>query len=141
MKVSVENIAKEGGVLRNDALPGLAVHGAMDYSNGFGFMVFGKSRIGDPRQMSGVYQRRVTGYNQYGRSPLRERRTYFVKMRSYAPTNPRTPTQQAHRQKFADAWVSWHNLTTSEKAVYNERATKEGRRGAFLYVSEYLKTH
>lgn len=125
--------------LAGRTMAGLAQTGAMDYSNGFGFAVCGKSRLGDDRQQGGIYQKRVTGYNQFGRNPDRPRRSYYVKMRSYAPTNPRTPAQQARRNKFADARAAWAVLDDNLKIKYNKRATKQGRYGWRLFVSEYMK--
>lgn len=127
------------GLLAGDTMAGLAQTGAMDYSNGFGFAVFGRSRFGDHRPQGGIYQKRVTGYNQYGRNPNRPRKVYYVKMRSYAPTNPRTPEQQAGRTKFANARAAWASLDEDLKKKYNRRANRRGRLGWRLFMSEYLK--
>lgn len=141
MKVKPIGFGGEAALLSGDAMAGLEVRGAMDYSNGFGFAVMGKSRLGDSRMMGGVYQKRVTGYNNTGRIAGRPRRVYFVKMRSYAPTNPQTVAQQANRAKFADARAEWAGLTAVEKSVYNRRANRMGRVGWRLFMSEYLKSH
>lgn len=133
-----------GGVEAIDqgqVMAGLEQRGKMDYSNGLGFMVLGKSRLGDPRMISGIFQSRVAGYNQFTGPPEAPRRRYFVKMRSYAPTNPQTTEQQANRFKFADAVIAWQGLTTEQKANYNVTASRQGRLGRWLFMSEYLKSH
>lgn len=133
-----------GGIpalLRGESMPGLRTTGALDYSNGFGFAVLGKSRLGDSRMQGGVYQKRRTGYNQYTGKPGPRAKTYYVKMRSYAPTNPRTPKQQAHRSIFADAVAAWASLTNEQKRAYNERAHRQGRVGRNLFISEFLQAH
>jgi len=129
------------GFMAGDVMAGLQQRGQMDYSNGFGFAVCGKSRFGDSRLQGGIYQKRVRGYNNHTGPPTGDHKTYFVKMRSYAPTNPQTASQQANRTKFADACTAWFSLTTEQKRVYNVRANKRGRVGRWLFMSEYLKTH
>jgi len=110
-------------------------------SAGLGAMRVGRSKIGDDNLAQGIYQRRVTGYNQYGRNPDRPRRSYYVKMRTYAPTNPRTPAQQANRQKLLDANEAWKALTVVEKSVYNERGKRQNRIGRMIFISWYMKSH
>lgn len=129
------------GLLAGDTMAGISQTGKMDYSNGFGFAVMGKSRMGDDRPQGGIYQKRVTGYNQYGRNPNRPRKVYYVKMRSYAPTQRNTPEQLATKNNFRDARASWASLDEDLKAKYNKRAAKQGRLGWRLYMSEYLKSH
>lgn len=134
----------EGGfdaVLDGSAMGGLAQTGRMNQSNGFGFGTFGSGRFGQIHNNGGIYQKRVTGYNQTGIIPGRPRISYYVKMRSYAPTNPRTEEQQSRRMLFAEARAAWSSLTDSEKRVYNQRATRQGRFGWRLFMSEYLKSH
>lgn len=123
------------------AVPVLAIKRRMGQSNGFGFATFGTARLGQSMNFGGIYQKRVTGYNQTGRIPGRKRKTYYVKMRSYAPTNPNTERQIARRTVFANAWQAWHELTDEEKSVYNKRANKINRVGWRLFISEYLKSH
>ena len=113
----------------------------MGQSNGFGFGTFGTARLGQDMNFGGIYQKRVTGYNQTGRIAGRPRKTYYVKMRSYAPTNPNTEGQLARRAVFADAWTAWHALTDEQKHVYNTRGTKLNRVGWRIFISEYLKSH
>lgn len=113
----------------------------LGWGNGFGFMRFGDAKFGDSNRSAGIYQRRVTGYNQYGRNPNRPRKGYYVKMRKYRPTNPQTPAQQAQRQKMTDAILAWQGLTIPQQEVYNKRAIKQGRAGYLLFRSEYLRSH
>lgn len=119
----------------------LKQRGIVGRSCGFGNGRFGSTWLGDNRFFSGIFQKRVTGYNQTGRIAGRPRRTYYVRMKSYRPSNPNTPAQQAARQKFRDALNGWTLLTAVEKSVYNKRGTRRGLYGRSVYVSEYLKNH
>lgn len=113
----------------------------LGWGNGFGFIRFADAKFGDSNRSAGIYQRRVTGYNQMGRIAGRVRKGYYVKMRKYRPTNPQTPAQQAQRQKMTDAILAWQGLTNEQQSVYNKRAIKQGRAGYLLFRSEYLKSH
>lgn len=113
----------------------------LGWGNGFGFIRFADAKFGDSNRSAGIYQRRVTGYNQTGRIAGRPRKGYYVKMRKYRPTNPQTTAQQAQRQKMTDAIISWQGLTNEQQSEYNKRAIKQGRAGYLLYRSEYLKSH
>ena len=124
-----------------EVMAGLQVRGRLDQSNGYGFGVLGAARLGEPRRHGGIYQRRRYGYNNITGPPRGNKGIYFVKMRSFAPNNPRTTLQQAHRQKFADGMTAWKNLTAPEKNAYNERANRKGRLGRWLFMSDYLKSH
>lgn len=141
MKVKAIGFGGVDAILQGQVMPGLQTRKKLSYSNGFGFAVMGKSRLGDDRFGGGIYQKRVYGYNQYTGAPPPKNRVYFVKMRSYAPTNPRTVEQQAHRAVFADAVAAWAALTDEEKTTYNRLASKRGRVGRNLFMSEYLRTH
>lgn len=99
----------------------------------------GYSKYGEANVFAGVYQRRVTGYNQHGRNPERPRREYFVRMRNPLGRNPRTVEQQANRSKFAEACSSWNELTPEEKSVYNRRGKRRNRIGRNLFISEYMR--
>lgn len=129
------------GLLSGDTMAGIHQTGKMDYSNGYGFAVLGRSRLGDHRPQGGIYQKRVSGYNQYGRSETKPRRVYYVKMRSYAPTQRNTPAQLATKNNFRDGRAAWAALSDTEKNKYNKRAARKGRYGWRLFMSEYLKSH
>lgn len=119
----------------------MGMRGKLGTSSGCGFAVCGRSLSGNDAANAGIYQGRVTGYNKYGRSPGRKRKRYYVLMRNYAPTNPRTVPQQSNRTKFADAVAEWMSLTTEQKSVYNERGAKQSRHGKNLFISEYMRSH
>jgi hypothetical protein len=120
---------------------GFRIHGKLGWSGGFGFGRFGGMRFGEKRRIGGIYQRRRRGYNNHTGPPGPNTETYFVLMRSYQPTNPQTVPQQANRAKITAGVIAWQSLTTEQKHVYNERASKNSRRGYNLFMSEYLKTH
>ncbi len=127
------------GVLNGTTMAGIRQTGTIRRGDGFGFIRLGHSALGASAYIGGVYQRRVTGYNNTGRKAHLPRKTYYVKMRYYRPTNPRTPAQQAGRSKFADAVAGWKALSPAEKQLYNTRGSRLGRRGRNLYISEFMR--
>lgn len=64
-----------------------------------------------------------------------------IKMKFYKPSNPRTPEQQANRNKFADAMRAWRDLTPELKAWYNIEANKYKLYGVNLFLKNYLLTN
>lgn len=129
------------GVLNGETMAGITQRKKTGRSSGLGSMRVGFSYLGDFRFFQGVYQKRVTGYNHKGRIVGRPRRSYYVRMRSYRPTNPRTELQQANRQKMTDACEAWKNLTVVDKSDYNKRGKRQNRIGRMIFISEYLKSH
>lgn len=128
-------------IMNGEVMGGITQRKKTGRSSGLGCMRVGFSFLGDSRLFQGVYQKRVTGYNHKGRIASRPRRSYYVRMRSYRPTNPRTELQQANRQKMADACEAWKSLTVVEKSVYNERGQRLNRIPRMIFISEYLKSH
>jgi hypothetical protein len=122
-----------------EVMAGIHQTGKMDYSNGYGFAVCGSSRYGDHRLQGGIYQKRVTGYNHTGRIPGRPRKVYYVKMRSYAPTQRDTPAQLATKNNFRAARAAWGALDDAEKTKWQRKAARHGRLGWRLFMSEYLR--
>ena len=100
-----------------------------DFFLGFGVSgKLGKPMGPDPFNVHGIYQMRMT---KRGKVP--------IKMKFYVPTNPRTPAQQANRQKFADAQAAWMALTLPEKLVYTTRAKRRFMFGWGLFIREYYQ--
>lgn len=139
VKLKPHEMADQGGLLDGTHNIALAAHGSIGYGSGYGFARRGISKFGDTRRFTGIYQKRNTGYNQHGYIPGKPKRTYYVRMRPYRPTNPRTEAQQANRTKFADANVAWPLLTEDERAKYNAIGKKRGRTGRSLFISWYMK--
>ena len=139
--VKVLPIGQKGveGILNGETMAGIRQTGSIRRGDGFGFIRLGHSTFGTIAHVGGVYQKRVTGYNNTGRKAHLPRNAYYVRMRYYRPTNPNTPAQQAGRSKFADAVAGWAALTAAEKEEYNKRAHKHSRRGRNLYISEYMR--
>lgn len=125
-------------ILNGETMAGLRQTGKIKRGDGLGFIRFGHSAFGSSHYFGGIYQKRNTGYNDKGYKPGAARKTYYVKMRYYRPTNPNSPAQQAGRSKFADAVASWQGLPASEQAKYNRRAQRHSRRGRNLYISEFM---
>lgn len=55
--------------------------------------------------------------------------------------NPRTPEQQANRQKFRNAVDAWHDLTQEEKDEYKDKVGFRCMTGYNLFCQEYLNNH
>lgn len=63
-----------------------------------------------------------------------------IKMKFYTPSNPRTPAQQANRQKFAAAMLAWRSLTPEQREWYNKEGEKLKLYGVNLFLRNYLST-
>lgn len=139
VKLKAHEMADAEGLLNGTHNIAIEAHGKLGTGSGYGFARRGISQFGDQRRFTGIYQKRNTGYNQHGYIPGKPKRTYYVRMRPYRPTNPRTVPQQANRSKFADACAAWPLLTDDEKAKYNAIGKKRGRPGRSLFISWYMK--
>lgn len=126
------------GILSGKTTPGYQVHGSLGRGTGYGFIRRGNGIYGEDVPVGGIYQRRVTGYNQAGRNPNDPRREYFVRMRNYRPTNPQTIPQQANRVTFAGAVAAWQAMTEEERLPWVKRASKKSRRGRNLFIQEFM---
>jgi len=90
----------------------------------------GKLGSPDPLGVYGIYRvRSIKGTQRTEKMPF------------YKPTNPRTPAQQANRQKFADAMFAWKNLTELEKERYNKEAKSKMLFGWNVFIKEYFAMH
>lgn len=140
VKVRPIGVGGVDGIYNGTVMAGIRQRKRLGKSCGFGFLRFGYSPYGDSRYFQGIYQKRVTGYNHTGRIAGRKRKAYYVKMRYYRPTNPKTPFQQENRSKFAEAVSGWAALTPEEQAVYIKRGKRAGRVGRNLFISEFMKS-
>jgi len=141
VKVSTSLTGLQNGQLKHNEIPALAIRGRAGVGSGLGFMVCGRARLGNSIPGGGIYRRGLSGYNQNTDNPSTRRKTIIVKMREYAPTNPRSIAQQTNRGKFADAIAAWQALTDEQKHDYNQRVKRRGLDGYRLFISEYLKSH
>ncbi|MFA5153048.1 MAG: hypothetical protein WC554_10840 [Clostridia bacterium] len=105
----------------------------------YGWTMFGWSQFGEEIEQCGVYQKRYvqTKYVELG-DKLRGR-SYICKMRPCWPTNVYHANRQAWRAVFAGGIAAWQALTTPQKNEYRHRATRRGKRGFDLFMSEYMK--
>lgn len=138
VKLKPLNVAGVEGLLNGEASPAIAITGNIGNGNGYGFARRGNALYGDSRGVAGIYQKRYTGYNQHGYIPGKKRAPYYVRMRFYRPTNPRTVAQQANRTKFQEAVENWQAMDDAQRAPYKARASRKGRRGRNLYIQEYM---
>lgn len=75
------------------------------------------------RVRPGIYQRQVTGKGHKKRwNPY------------YKPYDPKTPAEQANRNRFRLCMEAWNALTPEAKADYNKRARIRGLHGNNLFV-------
>lgn len=130
-------VDKNTGEIMN--VPAARISKKLGAGAGYGFADLGKSEYGDNRWWAGTYQKRVTGYNRYGRNPKRKRKTYTVRMGDCTPGNPRTYLQQLGRRKMRLVQLWWQDLTIEQKTNYNKRGTGTPRNGYNIFTSEQLK--
>lgn len=127
-----------GGILDGTTTPGAEISGKLGRGAGYGFTRRGFGVYGETQRVGGIYQKRLTGYNQTGRIPSLARRQYFVRMRNYRPTNPQTEPQQANRATFADAVAAWQGMDAAQRQPYIDRAIRKSRRGRNLFIQEFM---
>ena len=139
MRIRQKMAAGAGDLAAGEFPPAIALRGRIGRSAGLGNVALGVSDYGETRGLGGIYQKRVTGYNNKGRIPGRPRRTYYVRMRSYSSPNPNTPKQQAIRGALAAAVQAWRELTELQQKQYNERGIRCNRQGRHIFYSEYIK--
>lgn len=130
-------VDKNTGEIMN--VPAARISKKLGAGAGYGFVDLGKSEYGDNRWWAGTYQKRVTGYNRYGRNPKRKRKTYTVRMADCTPGNPRTYMQQLGRRKMRLITIWWQGLTTEQKTNYNKRGTGTPRNGYNIFTSDQMK--
>lgn len=75
----------------------------------------------------GVYQMR-----RYGKNVV------CVREKFYEPSNQSQPNKVASQLKFADAVLSWQNLTSIKKKRYNELAVGRHFSGYNLFIRDYM---
>lgn len=130
-----------GKVMYDRSMLALSARGKIGRGGGFGVARFSYALYGGSAAGGRVYRRAVSGYNRYGKSATKRRRTHYVGMKYYRPTNPQTPAQQEQRAKMTAAVAEWNVLTAVEKSRYNERGKRANKIGRNLFISWYLKNH
>lgn len=138
VKLKTLDEATTEDILNGTAAPAIQIRGKIGYGSGFGFARRGDGRFGENRGPGGVYQRRYTGYNQHGYIPGKKRVPYYIRMRKYRPTNPRTVEQQGNRNKFREAVEAWQLMPEEEKIVWKTRAVRKSRRGRNVFIQWFM---
>lgn len=128
---------KKGGV--EGSMMALSLRGKLTRASGFGWATFGDAWFDDINLMGGTYQRRNTGYNNLGYSPKREKKTYYIVARDMTSSNPRTPAQQAQRNKMKLAVEAWQQVPEEERKIWNRRGAKRGVYGYHAFLKWKLK--
>lgn len=138
VKLKTLDKATTEDILNGKATPAIAIAGNLGRGSGYGFARRGDGVYGECEGVGGIYQRRWTGYNQHGYIPGKKKRAYYVRMRFYRPSNPRTELQQAGRMKFQQAVAAWQEMSDAQRAPYKARAVRKGRRGRNLFIQEFM---
>lgn len=138
VKLKPLNEAGVEGLLNGEAAPAIRITGNIGRGSGYGFARNGNAEYGAAPSPGGIYQKRYTGYNQTGYVPGKKRTPYYIRMRTYTPTNPRTELQQSGRNKFAQAVAAWQAMDEAQRAVWKARAVKKSRRGRNLFIQNFM---
>lgn len=93
-----------------------------------GVFPVGIGEVGDVSEFNGIYQKRRG-----------ENGVTIAKLPWFVTKNPRTIPQQANRGKFGNAVAAWHNLTESERIVYNIESKKTRGTGFNLFIKNYMR--
>ena len=88
----------------------------------------GRYGIEDRHNLLGVY--RTTPY----RSGKKVQRHPF-----YRPRNPRSPAQQANRQRFLNVVAAWRALSDDEKMMYTEEGKRYNLIGYIYFCRQELR--
>lgn len=107
----------------------LEIRGEYGAPCGLGEFYCGWSRVGELDPMAGVYQKRP-----------RKRGQIFVKMRHCIIPNPRTPAQQARREKFAQALLAWRALSFEDQVVWNKKNYPSHMSGYNRFIRHFMKS-
>ncbi len=106
----------------------IEVRGKLGTPNGLGLITCGLSLCGMYLPVAGIYQKRHAKNGQY-----------FVKMRHYRPTNPRTVNQQNNRISFKNAVLAWQTLDESEKLIWRRKKHPRFMSGYNRFIREYMR--
>ena len=107
----------------------------------FGSGYYGWTKYGNDNPKYGVYRRVVRRGNYWTKTEQIRKGTGYVKQVYFQGSQPRTPEQQANRNKFAQAVAQWQLLTLEEKSVYNRLAIGENKYGYHIFLAEWIKSH
>lgn len=90
------------------------------------------------RPYFGIYQQRIRRKGFWTKTWQPRGKKSNFKMKFYTPFNPRTPAQQANRQKLADAVAAWQALTPEQKQWYNVEARGRTWDGYRYFIRKQL---
>lgn len=106
----------------------LELRGRVGYGEGIGYMTLGRSGIGSDSGILGTYQ-------------IRKRRNgekIQIIAADMSSGNPRTPKQQANRNKFKAAMKDWQELSAEEKSDWRRHAKGRKENGMNLYIKSRM---
>lgn len=98
--------------------------------NEYGVRFYGNFLYGTDDVRTGIYQRRH-----------KRGKVVYARLQFYTPTNPKSVPQQANRTVFGNGMTAWANLTSPQRAEYNERAKRYRFHGVNLFMREYLNSN
>ena len=107
----------------------IEIRGKLGAGAGLGMCALGALEAGFSNQFFGTYQIRKT----------KKSGEFQIVARDMTPSNPRTPRQQANRQRFAEAMRAWHELPNSEKKIWKEKRKFRTDRAHALFIKDFLK--
>lgn len=119
---------------------GIDVRGRLGLPAQCGYIVPGWSEMGDDNDFVGVYQRRPRrlGTIVGGQVFMQKKENFWMK--PAWPVDPATAAQITQRDKMATAVSMWQALTTEQKKLYNDTATRKSRKGYNLFLAQTLKS-
>lgn len=71
---------------------------------------------------------------------FRRRKGHQEIMRYYYPYNPKTPEQQANRQKFAQSVTNWKSFDPETKKYYHTLKNPKSMSGMNRYIYYYMRS-
>lgn len=107
----------------------IEIRGKLGAGAGLGMCALGAFEAGFSNPFFGTYQIRKT----------KKSGEFQIVARDMTPSNPRTPRQQANRQRFAEAMRAWHALPDSEKKIWKEKRKFRTDRAHALFIKDFLK--
>lgn len=106
----------------------ISVSGKVGRPGGFGDALFGKSYYGEIDDRAGIYRR------------VRSKTGIHIwRTKHYVPRSTITPALQSRRDLFASGMLAWKNLTSEEKAFYNNLTYPKNMHGVNRFMRLYMR--
>jgi hypothetical protein len=106
----------------------MSVSGKVGRPCGLGLIQFGRSVFGELDLNSGVYKK------VHYKGGIRIHR-----YKHYIPKSTLTPALVAGRNKFKNGMLAWKDLTSEQKAFYNNLTYPKGMHGVNRFMRAYMR--